>query len=69
MNGKDSKIETIVYKAVQDSCLSPLLFLVYIDDLLKAIKNILFTMFADDTSLSVQKKNPTSAVAACKSWT
>ena len=39
----------------QGSCLGPLLFLVYINDLSLAIKNSKTSMFADDTSTSIYR--------------
>ena len=36
----------------QGSCLGPLLFILYIDDLPHAVKNSMVAMYADNTSLS-----------------
>ena len=51
VNGADSKIEEIDIGVPQGSCLGPLLFLVYINDLPIAIKNSKTSMYADDTSI------------------
>ena len=39
------------------SCLVPLLFLIYINDLPRAVKKSKASMFADDTSISHQSNN------------
>ena len=52
VNGVDSK--SIGIGVSQVSCLVPLLFLLYINDLLKAINNANVYMYADNTSLSYQ---------------
>ena len=54
VNGVDSKVQNIGIGVPQGSCLGPLLFLLYINDLPKAIKNANVYMYADDTSLSYQ---------------
>ena len=41
----------------QGSCLGPLLFLVYINDLPRAVKNSVTSMYADDTSLCFKSKD------------
>ena len=41
----------------QGSCLGSLLFLIYFNDLLRAVKNSKGPMFADDTTLSHQSNN------------
>ena len=51
VNGVDSKTENIEVGVPQGSCLGPLLFLVYINDLPKAVYNSTTSMYADDTSL------------------
>ena len=51
VNGVDSQTENIEIGVPQGSCLGPLLFLVYINDLPRALKNSTISMYADDTSL------------------
>ena len=57
VNGVDSQIENINIGVPQGSCLGPLLFLAYINDLPRAIKNSTTSMYADDTSLCFQSKD------------
>ena len=54
VNGVDSKVQNIGIGVPQGSCLGPLLFLLYINDLPKTINNANVYMYADDTSLSYQ---------------
>ena len=57
VNGIDSELENINIAVPQDSCLGPLLFLIYINELPKFVKNASVYMFADDISLSVKADN------------
>ena len=57
VNGVESQIENINIGMPQGSCLGPLLFLVYINDLPRAIKNSTTSVYADDTSLCFQSKD------------
>ena len=50
-NGVDYKIETIETGAPQGSCLGPLLFPLYINDLPHALNTSSVSMYADDASL------------------
>ena len=52
MNGHSSTFETIRCGVPQRSVLSPLLFIIYMNDLPLCIDNGNFTMYADDTSSS-----------------
>jgi len=51
INGFDSSKKPMKYGVPQGSVLGPLLFLIYINDLNKAVKNSITHHFADDTSL------------------
>ena len=50
-NGRISATDSITCDVPQGSCLGPLLFLVYINDLPSCLKNSLVSMYADDTSI------------------
>ena len=52
VNGTTSSIENIDIGVSQGSCLGPLLFLLYINDLPFALKIAKATMYADDTAIS-----------------
>ena len=56
VNSVDSQIENIEVGVPQESCLGPLLFLIYINDLPRAEKNSTTSMYADDTSLCFKSK-------------
>ena len=57
INGFDSKKQPMKYGVPQGSVLGPLLFLIYINDLHKAIKFSTIHHFADDTNLVVVSKS------------
>ena len=51
VSGADSKVNDETIGVPQGSCLGPLLFLIYINDLPLAITNSNASMYADDTSI------------------
>ena len=57
VNGVDSKTENIEVGVPQGSCPGPFLFLVYINDLRRAVKNSTTFMYADDKSLCFEPKD------------
>ena len=59
VNGVDSEIGDMEIGVPQGSCLGPLLFLVYINDLPQAVLDSNVSMYADDTSLCYQSHDMT----------
>ena len=64
IDGVDSSIQNINTGVPQGSCLGPLLFLVYINDLPYSVKNAKVSIYADDTSLALQSENISQLTAA-----
>ena len=67
VNGVDSDIGEIEVGVPQGSCLGPLLFLIYINDLPEAVQGSSVTMYADDTSLCYQSHDLTQLNEAINS--
>ena len=56
-NNTSSSITTIKYGVPQGSVLGPLLFLIYVNDIINAVKDIKIRLFADDTALFIHGKD------------
>ena len=54
----ESSLKTITCGVPQGSTLGPLLFLLYINDLPKSSKKLIFRIFADDTNMFYSSKDP-----------
>ena len=67
VNGVDSDVGEIEVGVPQGSCLGPLLFLIYINDLSEAVQSSSVTMYADDTSLCHQSRDLTQLNEAINS--
>lgn len=61
-NGKISSPKLVPLGVPQGSVLGPLLFILYINDMKKAIKYCDINLFADDTVLFIGDKDPLSAI-------
>ena len=57
VNGKSSSLLTVSFSVPQGSELSPILFLVYINDLPYVSKNRTLYLFADDTNIYYKSKD------------
>ena len=64
VGGIDSETGHIEIGVPQGSCLGPLLFVVYINDLPSGIQSSTVSMYADDTSLSYKSKDLTLLIEA-----
>ena len=56
-NGEKSHLGTIEFGVPQGSVLGPLLFLIYINDIINCSKTSRFVLFADDTNIFISANN------------
>ena len=60
--GENSELLDVLYGVPQGSCLGPLLFLIYINDLCNVSKSEQFILFADDTNIFVKAKTEAETI-------
>ena len=60
-NGEKSNLGTIEFGVPQGSVLGPLLFLIYINDIINCSKTSRFVLFADDTNIFISANNESEA--------
>ena len=64
VNGVRSDVRSISCGVLPGSVLGPLFFVLYINDLYKAIENVITWLFADDTALILYEKDLNTLVSA-----
>jgi len=69
LNGAYGTARTFKEGLPQGSVLSPLLFVIYINDLLGGLdKNTLVSAYADDLAIACRGRNKTAATAKLQEW-
>ena len=64
IEGVHSSTQNVNIGVPQGSCLGPLLFLIYINNLPYSVKNAKFSIYADDSNLALQSENISQLTAA-----
>ena len=62
LNGLHSKAREVTCGIPQGSCLGPLLFIIYLNDLQECLQSSRASIYADDTSLTIASGNPARLV-------